>query len=1563
MGKKLVRFLSVALALGFVGCTSATTMLESKSAYDKYYQAIMDAKAEQERLNKLPLELKSIDAQLVDGKEYYTDGLAAPTKDDVMVTAHFSEKGKDFDKILGSDEFDMNISSDFAENGGTIEVSYTFVPEKADESEADPEPVIKTTSFNVELTRVALKKLVLEEKPYRIYYSDAMEFDTDGMTCLATYNNGRTVRIPASKLEVETKGKLTAGAESATVSYTLDDVKLTTEVPVTVVSADEYEDGEIWSLRAEGETEIVDGSTFDDVELAVRATYANGNRLLLDRSEYDITGNTATATFAKNCVLTCVLKANRTILCKGAAKVVYVQEAETATLTNATAANVGGVEAVNSFAEGASISFNVNASALAKGKFYIRLANCSGEDISLKEVLTLKVGDREYGISPLLTAQKGGETATYTDYLICSPLLFAGDNTITLTVAKDTALAIDSFKYVTRYEGTFYSSMGEYIELNEKHDFVVEAASAWGGFGGKAYLHGLATDEQYVYGACTSWSDGLRNIVVVKIDPTTGTEVARSKPTAVNSNEAFAGVTYLDGKVIMYAADGTQYYTDADLENDWQLYDGFQFEELGDAKLKDAAYVASRQIYVLRSDNTIMLFNKAGEKTSEFGISNNVNGGTLKRVSVVNDYIFAVYTADGKYYPIVSVYNFEGKLIRTVTVEFDTAEIFGPIVTKLNCTNVQGLVALNDTLYFSVLKWQQGGDAPMLIKVDYPAISEDLTVDLTPGESLEVSEKEDKVVVADGKKVTTFEDIGDFAMGGVSDGEYLYLANNTDGNTTTTVYKVDPETLTIVGKSRPVRTAEGDGDNGRLFIKGDKIYVVPNLQGKMFCANLADFDGGAASFEECAIPMTGLTWLKDATWNESVQRYAGVDNNTLHICNADGTELATAALGSSGMKVSSVDSDEKYIYVSYCTNNQAKLPIDVFDWLGNKVGTIDATGINMGTDAQGEAYNYNVQSLFMHDGLLYASVCTWQNSPSKYHMFKITVKVVEEGGAVTPDPTPDPDPDPDPEPDTPIVESDLTPGAYFEACKEANVDPRVKGELVKEIPGVHYTMGGVSDGTYLYISLCSTATTNRTSTVYKLDPATYEILAQSTAFVTEESGADVGRLFIKGDTLYLVPHLENKLFSVKLADFTGDTVEFTESVSPFTGLSLIKDADFNAKANKYVVLSSANTLYFYTADGVQEKEIALTVPSGMGKGASSVTCDDTYIYVTYAVDNQTVLPIDVYKWDGTKVGTMNATGVVVPGGSYNIQFLFASGEHMYAGACTWASVRGLVYKIQCDASVLEDSGEEDIDTTVPVADVTPGAYVASCVEAGKEATGTVSLKSIAVSGYSMGAVSDGTFLYLARNTDGNNTATIYKVNPKDFSVVAESAPVKVFTGETWEDSSRLFIKDGKIYIVPNATGKMFVANLADFKANKKVAFTETTSILDATKNYMAVAYNATKKQFVASVRGDNNLYIYNEAGEVIKTIGGTATPHGITTDDNHIYMNYKSGNGATSMNVYVYDWSGNTVGTLGLSGIALEGAGADYNMQAIVIHKGTLYASACSWKLGGYHLYQVTLNK
>lgn len=225
------------------------------------------------------------------------------------------------------------------------------------------------------------------------------------------------------------------------------------------------------------------------------------------------------------------------------------------------------------------------------------------------------------------------------------------------------------------------------------------------------------------------------------------------------------------------------YSIDKSLSGTWTLFEDFKFEKLEKSVFKDVYFNTSKRKFAVFADSNVYVYNN--DKKLATTISLNKEAGSLKRISGSNNYIFALFTNNGSYQPIVQVYDWNGKFVGRMVVN-NNSEVMGSVVTNLQNTNCQGIVEVNDQLYFNVLKFStaNGGDQTLMIKADYPKFNEKLNVVLNAGEYVDYSITTGQTVSLTGKPVNGNYGLldgtaGGYAMGGVSDGKYLYLAVNT----------------------------------------------------------------------------------------------------------------------------------------------------------------------------------------------------------------------------------------------------------------------------------------------------------------------------------------------------------------------------------------------------------------------------------------------------------------------------------------------------------------------------------------------------------------------------------------------------------------------------------------------------------------------------------------------------------------------------------------------------------------------------------------------------------------
>ncbi len=985
-GFTIVKLIAVIAAVVALMVTAVVEMTTSYAEYKVYYDALMAQKEYDKYLESLPFTFEGISVEVNDNVTYYATGKAMPKKDDFVVTAHFSEKGKQTNTILSSNEFELYIPSDFSTNGGKVTVKYVYQPEKAEDATEDPRPIIKTSEVELTLSPVVLTDIKLVSNPYRVYYSDEMSFDADGIELLATFNCGETAKLNASDIKVVNDGNLTAGTESVKVSYTSADVTLEVDVPVTVMSADEYDKGDIIGIRAEGDVFVKNGQVISDLEPTIRATYDNGNRLLISSDEYTVSSNVETANFFNNCILSVALKENPIINCRTSATVIVEAEAEDATAFGGEKVTVGSATAMESFVSGNTLTFLINSNEVAKGKAFLKIANNSSNAVNLGELVTLTVNGKVCLISGTAVIPAGNYY--FVDCDLPDIIFNKGDNVIRLSFNDMTGanIVIDKLVIETEYDGVVFSNMDEYLinnmEQNINPDFIVDKIIDFHTVPNGTYIHGMCTDGTYVYATRTVYSSKLRALLVTKHRADNFELVATSPRTAAGAKEANAGITYYDGKIIVYFEDGTEWAIDSSLEGQWTEYTDFTFEGLDGVGLRDVYYNNETQHFAVLAGSNISIFSKDMKFVKSFATAKE-SGGNIMRMSGSSDYLYVVFSKDGAYQPIVHMYSWSGEFIGRVVIP-NGADVVGSDV-NLAKSNVQGMVAMNDDLYFAFLRFAQGNGIPdgvAIIKASYPQIEGPLTYKLTVGEYIDacISNGEASNVTARPSFGSNgrIDVEGNYAMGGVSDGEYIYLSVNTLNNHYTIISKYNPVTNEVVAESVSVTAATEAGDNSKIFIKDGVLYCIVR-DGSMYSIELRTFNG-----DKCDLIKSSLSFAKygtavAATWNDYAGRFAVVTNDKkLHILNEDLSAInADIALKNGSASPSSITSDDKYIYVSYKAS--ANVPVDVYTWDGEKVGSFTITGFGMGEDV-----SYNVQSIFFHNGQMHATVCSWTKGYQAY---------------------------------------------------------------------------------------------------------------------------------------------------------------------------------------------------------------------------------------------------------------------------------------------------------------------------------------------------------------------------------------------------------------------------------------------------------------------------------------------------------------------------------------------------------------------------------------------------
>lgn len=1319
--KKFVTWLTVGVCVTVIASTTLGVMLSSYGAWSAYYDAAIADREHRKYLQTLPLECLGITARLNDNVTYYDNGRADPKPEDFTVVARFTEKGVDSEKILFANEFEVSTDDGFAKNAGDITVKYVFRPEAPEPAEGEepvtPEPQTFTTTVNYRsletVVPVSIERL---GTPYRVLYDGTMPFDGDGMNATVTFNDGSTETVGNDEFTYA-DNILAVGTRSVDVTWERGGTAFDFTCPVNVVSESEYDDGDILSIASAGTYYIDPGADTANATPSVRATYESGNRLLLPKEKYTVRGNTAKASFTKKCILSVYLTDDSSIFTRLIATVMSGLRAEDATLSNAETAEINESSYVNgelvTSAEtstvivprsGSTARFGFSCDALSTPNMSVRLAmkpetavvadegetSTEVNSVDISNIMAVIVNGAAVKLPELVLMRNEREKDKYvfSDVKFAAPLLRNGVNDIRLMFRNADAdkIVIERINLEAAYGGNFFASTEEYFAYNSRIgatvDYEFSIVKPFGNVAGKAYGHSICSDGTYLYMVGQSGSGNGRSAAVSKYDMKTNQEVAVSA--SINPadgvsyvSEAFAGITYYDGKIIIYRTDGKMLYVNkSEFANGctFKEYDGFKFEGLrhgpsigADGKeiprtaIKDVYYNVALGRFAVYYDNKLSIYNK------DLTLYKEVSGFTTgaKRVSGSIDYIYASYTSNGSYSPRLRLYDWDGNAVgkteMTVSIPQDFLTANG--VTNFSNTNVQGFSVINGDFYVTLLKFNPG-DSSAFIKITMPEIDEKLAPELSFSEfvneslGMGVSPSFTIAPTTDTDVYGTIDGTNGYSMGGASDGRYLYFAVNTNGNAQFKVTKMDASTHRVIATSadNAVAASVANGDNSRMFIKDDRLYVVA---GDVYSIALSDFGAGCEIKRDDAMTALlsdgGIRVLKSAGWSAARSKYVVHElDGTVSVLDEFGNTERIVTTKSGGSAVSCVACGDEYFFVGY-----GAMTMEMFDYNGKSL----ASNIKFG-DISSKINNkgHNLQTIYFHDGELHLSL--WIAAENKYHDWTATPDVNKISISTLSD--------------------------YISACIADGKTPVFKASPSfgsdGSIDGGYYGKGGTSDGRYIYF----TRGGNTESIIVKVDPLNnYTAVANSAA---HGFGGDLGRLFIKDGKLYCTAG--NKVYSIALSDFVGgctlaEDTEMFDILSAGVADRNIVSAYYNADADKYAVLAN-NRIYILNGSGTEITSFvssSAVMPSWV---MSSVCGDSEYIYVNNRNDGQQLLPIRVYDWTGKFIREIDVLGATLNHNSFNIQAIYLSGGKLHAIFCTWGGSGSACkdWTIDFDMSVL-----------------------------------------------------------------------------------------------------------------------------------------------------------------------------------------------------------------------------------------------------------------------------------
>ena len=655
--------------------------------------------------------LQSISVRLQDGKAFYKNGKANPVKTDFVVegTYAISELETITDEISPSD-YNMEIPSDFAINGGTISVTYKEF----------------TSSLDIALIDVKLSSLYPLTMPYKVYYKVGETFDDEGLTLEAKYNDGTIVNVDKFVIEKKT---LTSDIKDIKISFTKDNETVDYLLPITVVEEKDYDNGDIVSIDA-SESYASAGLKLSTNNFILRATYASGNKLLLTSTDYTIVNGDDIVNLGDKTILKLNINGKQIDVDINVSSKV---EAINGTLENATAHSD-----YVSFVSDSSATFKFNASHNFMGNINLKLRSTS-KDSKLNDLLKVTVNNSLNSIDKNVVISKENEFEVLS---INDVKLFKGNNNIVIKCLKD-SFDLGDIDVTSTSENLKDTTLGEFVMSNDKVEFNRECVFGEGtpaAIDGFTHVQGGCSDDNYIY---YLFADELNHEAkLTKYSIEENTFVSKSNKFSIGPDSTdwtwdSGNITLIKDKIIVTNYQGKFQAFDKETLTEVACPE-FKFPDFStlfadwdeSGSITAFEYNEKLDIYALSvrpvwwySNSFLLLFdgdfNQIGEKiTLESNSEVKWGGYKMRSLQSNENYLYVLYGEENYKNAVVQIYSWNGTLIKEQTFS-DIAPYGGTRSSPRNIVEYKG------SLYLTIYN-DSGMNGAILYKISYVETNIDL---------------------------------------------------------------------------------------------------------------------------------------------------------------------------------------------------------------------------------------------------------------------------------------------------------------------------------------------------------------------------------------------------------------------------------------------------------------------------------------------------------------------------------------------------------------------------------------------------------------------------------------------------------------------------------------------------------------------------------------------------------------------------------------------------------------------------------------------------------------------
>lgn len=655
--------------------------------------------------------LQSISVRLQDGKAFYKNGKANPVKTDFVVegTYAISKLETITDEISPSD-YNMEIPSDFAINGGTISVSYKEF----------------TSSIDITLIDVKLSSLYPLTMPYKVYYKVGETFDDEGLTLEAKYNDGTIINVDKFVIENKT---LATSTKNIKISFTKDNETVDYLLPITVVEEKDYDNGDIVSIDA-NDTYASAGLKLSTNNFILRATYASGNKLLLTSKDYTIVNGDDIVTLGDKTILKLNINGKQIDVDINVSSKV---EAISGTLENATAHSD-----YVSFISDSSATFKFTASHNFMGNIKLKLRS-TFKDSKLNDLLRVTVNNSLNSIDKNVVISKENEFEVLS---INDVKLFKGNNNIAIKCLKD-SFDLGDIDVTSTGSNLKDTTLGEFVMSNDSVEFNRECVFGEGtpaAIDGFTHVQGGCSDDNYIY---YLFADELNHEAkLTKYSIEEKTFVSKSNKFLIGPDSKdwtwdSGNITLIKDKIIVTNYQGKFQAFDKETLTEVACPE-FKFPDFStlfadwdeSGSITAFEYNEKLDIYALSvrpvwwySNSFLLLFdgdfNQIGEKiTLESNTDVKWGGYKMRSLQSNDNYLYVLYGEESYKNAVVQIYSWNGTLLKE-QVFSDLAPYGGTRSSPRNIVEYKG------SLYLTIYN-DSGMNGAILYKISYVETNIDL---------------------------------------------------------------------------------------------------------------------------------------------------------------------------------------------------------------------------------------------------------------------------------------------------------------------------------------------------------------------------------------------------------------------------------------------------------------------------------------------------------------------------------------------------------------------------------------------------------------------------------------------------------------------------------------------------------------------------------------------------------------------------------------------------------------------------------------------------------------------